>query len=372
MKNIQRLTCLICLLMVFSVTAFAFAESEESDTVTYDIIYSSSNPVPEIAKNVRPSVVQVQGYQESWDSETREASVDLISSGSGCYIETSDEGGYILTNNHVVEDGDVYTILWLSGDEMDCELIGCDDGTDIAILEFSESAPDDAQPIPLGDSDELEIGELAIVIGNPGSSSETLFGTVTAGIISGLERSANADNFTRSVSGIQTDAAMNVGNSGGALLNANGELVGIPTLKYMYSNDTVYEGLGFCIPINTIKDCITQIIETGEVVRPRMGMTVIALDGPEEPMKTYPPAGVQVYEIELGGPADEAGLQEGDVITEVNGERVYDFIDLTAFIDACEAGDSLELKVYRYYDESGNLTGSYEELYFTVTLEILD
>lgn len=373
MKRTNRLVRALCVMTALAIPATAaIAEEAAQETVTYDIVYSSSNPIPEIAANVRPAVVEVLVSKESWDAVTRVASVDLLGGGSGCYVRTSEEGGYILTNYHVVEGGDVFSIKWLDGTEMDCDLLGYDDGTDIAVLEFKQPAPTDVQTVPMGDSDSLQIGELAIAIGNPGAGDETLFGTVTAGIISGLEREANADNFTRSVSVIQTDAAINTGNSGGALLNAKGELIGIPTLKYMYSYDVVYEGLGFCIPINAVKDYVDQIIETGVVVRPRMGMTVAAVDGPEDPMKNYPPAGVQVYEVEAGGPAEKAGLQSGDIITEANGVRVYDFQDLSAEIDALSAGDAIELKVYRYYDATGALTGSYEELYFSVKLEMLD
>ena len=373
----KRLLCgvsALCLSAAF-LCAPALAEAPaapEQTTVPYSIVYSSANPIPEIAANVRPAVVDVVCSVESWDANTRVSSVTPIASGSGCYVKSGAEGGYILTNYHVVEDGADFSLRWLNGTEMDAAVVGYDNGTDIAVLEFKEPVPEGTNPIPLGDSDALQIGELAIAIGNPGSGGETLYGTVTAGIISGLERPANADNFTRSVSVIQTDAAINVGNSGGALLNAKGELVGIPTLKYMYTYDTVFEGLGFCIPINTIKDFIDQIIDTGVVVRPRMGMTVAAVDGPDEPMKKYPPAGVQVYEVEKGGPAETAGLMEGDIITEANGTRVYTFRDLTVELDKCKAGDSIDLKVYRYYDKDGNLTGSYEELYFTVTLELLD
>ena len=373
MKKTNRLVRALCMMMALAIPASAaVAEEAAQETATYDIIYTASNPIPEIAKNVRPAVVEVLVSKESWDAVTRIASVDLMGGGSGCYIRATEEGGYILTNYHVVQDGDVFTIKWLDGTEMDCDLLGYDDGTDIAVLEFKQPAPEGVQVIPMGDSDALQIGELAIAIGNPGAGDGSLFGTVTAGIISGLEREANADNFTRSVSVIQTDAAINTGNSGGALLNANGELVGIPTLKYMYSYDVVYEGLGFCIPISAVKDFIDQIIDTGVVVRPRMGMTVAAVDGPDEPMKKYPPAGVHIYEIEKGGPADDAGLQSGDIITEVNGSRVYTFPDLTVEIDKCDAGDSLELKIYRYYDESGALTGTYEELTVSVKLEMLD
>ena len=371
MKKIIRLLSAVCALCLLALPA-AVAEQASEEIVTYDAIYSSTNPIPEIAANVRPSVVEVLTSVESWDASTRESAVTPLGSASGCYIRGDKDGGYILTNYHVVESGDVYTITWLNGTEMDAELVGYDNGTDIAILRFEGEAPDNALPIPLGDSDALQIGELCIAIGNPGSGRVTLTGTVTAGIISGLERSANANNFSRSVSVIQTDAAINVGNSGGALLNARGELVGIPTLKFMYTYDTVFEGLGFCIPINAVSAFVDQIIDTGVVVRPRMGMTVAAVDGPDEPMKKFPPAGIQVYEVEKGGPAEQAGIAEGDIITYANGNRVYTFLDLTVELDKCKAGDTIDLKICRYYDEKGELTGKYEELEFTVTLAMLD
>lgn len=358
-------------------TSEALAAQPEADgseaPVTYDVIYSSDNPIPGIAATIRPSVVEVVCSVENWDAVTREASVTPAASGSGCFIkERQGGGGYILTNYHVVQDCDDFKLRWLDGTEMEAEVLGYDDGTDIAVLAFTDAAPSDARPIPLGDSDKLVIGELAIVIGNPGDGSDVLYSTVTAGIISGLERSANANNFSRSVSVIQTDAAINVGNSGGALLNARGELVGIPTLKFMYTYDTVFEGLGFCIPINAVSAFVDQIIDTGVVVRPRMGMTVAAVDGPDEPMKKFPPAGIQVYEVEKGGPAEQAGIAEGDIITYANGNRVYTFLDLTVELDKCKAGDTIDLKICRYYDEKGELTGKYEELEFTVTLAMLD
>ena len=343
-----------------------------TEAVSYDAIYTSENPIPDIADRVRPSVVQVVGSCETWDATTRVSSTVEMGAGSGCYIQADSNGGYILTNYHVVADGELFSVEWLSGEMMDATLVGYDDGTDIAILHFSDPAPKGAEPIPLGDSDALRIGELAICIGNPGSADEVLFGTVTAGIISGLEREdINANNFSRSLSVIQIDAAINSGNSGGALLNARGELVGIPTLKFR--NATLgFEGLGFCIPINTVKSFMSQIIETGSVTRPRLGITVADIDGPDEPMRKYPPIGAQVYTVEKDGPSDRAGLQAGDVITEVNGVRISGYMALLQQLDKCEAGDSVELKVYRYYDAEGNLTGSYEELYFDVKLEMLD
>lgn len=339
----------------------------------YEIVYTSANPIPDIADRVRPAVVEVVVSAESWDSVTRIASEDIIGSGSGCFIRADEEGGYILTNNHIVESGELYSILWLNGEEMPATLVGSDDGTDVAVLRFSGVAPDGVQPIPMGDSDTLRIGELAICIGNPGYSANILSGSVTAGIISGLEREGlNANNFSRMTSVIQTDAAINTGNSGGALLNAKGELIGIPTLKLMYSAVSVYEGLGFCVPINTIKPLVEQLIDTGSVIRPRLGITVADIDGPDEPMRKYPPIGAQVYTVEEGGPSAKAGLQQGDVITEINGVRIYGYMELLRELDKCAAGDKVELKVYRYYDASGELTGSFEELNLSIKLELID
>ncbi|MBQ3575420.1 MAG: trypsin-like peptidase domain-containing protein [Clostridia bacterium] len=366
----KKLCCLI--LLAALLCGMAVAESP-----SYDVVYTSANPIPDIADRVRPAVVQVVSSCETWDAATRVASVEDVSSGSGCYFRDIEggKGGYILTNYHIIDGGEVYRIEWLSGEKMDVSLVGYDDGTDIAILQFDEPAPAGVETIPMGDSDKLRIGELVICIGNPGSSTESLLGTVTAGIVSGLEREGiNADNFSRSVSVLQTDAAINTGNSGGAMLNAKGELVGIPTLKMMYGSGgySVYEGLGFCVPINTVSNLIDQIITTGGVVRPRLGITVADIDGPDEPMKKYPPIGVQVYTVEEGGPSDDAGLHVGDVITEIDGVRLEHYTELLREIDKHEAGDVVELRVYRYYDADGNLTGDYEEYTFKVKLEMID
>ena len=353
----------------------AVAETADA-TVGYEAVYSADNPVPEIAANVRPSVVQVITSAATWDQRSREVSTEEIGYGSGTYFRALDEGegGYILTNNHVVDEGETYQIEWLDGTIMDATLVGADEGTDIAVLQFNEPAPEGATPVPLGDSDALQIGELAIVIGNPGSGTEVLFGTVTAGIISGLEREGVTaqGSFNRPVSTIQVDAAINTGNSGGALLNAQGELVGIPTLKMTASYTTIYEGLGFCIPINTAKNIIDQLIENGEVVRPRLGVTVVAQDGPDEPMRNYPPAGVRIENVEEGSPADEAGLQTYDIITEINGVRVYTNDELIAQIDQYAAGDTVELTICRYYSENGTRLAQYEVFTAEVELKIID
>ena len=338
--------------------------------VGYEAVYSAENPIPEIAARVSPAVVQVVGYAQDWDAATRAVSETELSAGSGCYIRADATGGYILTNYHIIDSADLLRIKWLSGEEMDVEAVGYDDGTDIALLRFEGAAPAGVEVIPLGDSDALAVGELAICIGNPGNGLYTLPGSVSAGIVSGLGRDGiSAGNFTRSVSVIQTDAAINSGNSGGAMLNARGELVGIPTLKLMFSPAAVYEGLGFCIPINAVRGLIDQIIETGGVSRPQLGVTVMDVDGPDEPLRRYPPIGAQVYTVEEGGPAAKAGVQVGDVIAEINGVRIDGHMALLRELDKCADGERVTLTIYRYYDAEGNLTGDYEALELRVTLQ---
>ena len=347
-----------------------------AEGTSYDVIYSSENPIPEIAARCRPAIVEITCSVESWNPETREASVDPKFYGSATYIRTDEDGvgGYMLTNYHIVENADVFSALWLDGTEMDLELVGYDDGTDIAVLRFEDAAPEGTQPIPLGDSDALQIGELAICIGNPGASRDVLYGTVTAGIISGLQREdINAGNFHRAINVIQTDAPINSGNSGGALLNGRGELVGIPTLKIGLTYYDVFEGLSFCIPISAVKEYIDQLIDNGNVVRPRMGVSVASIDGPEEPMRRFPPCGAQVMIVEPDAPAEKAGIQVNDIITEIGDKRVRSASDVIAAIDKYDAGDTVKLKIYRYnYDEEGNLTTGYTEVEAELQLKILD
>ncbi len=376
MKHMTLLARLLALLLAALMLSGMLALAENADGETpnpsYDVIYTQANPIPDICERVRPSIVQLNTKTESWDPTTRVSDVYEDGGGSATYFRDKADGtgGYLLTNYHVVKDSDLYTALWLDGTETECELVGYDNGSDIAVLSFEGKAPGGAEPVPLGDSDALRIGELAIIIGNPGDEENVFYGTVTAGIISGLEREdVNAGNFSHSITTIQTDAAINGGNSGGALLNARGEIVGIPTLKYMVT----YEGLSFCIPISRVKDYIDQIIDNGNVVRPRMGVTVVSIDGPDEPMRRYPPCGAEVYTVEAGTPADRAGLQEKDIITEANGVRVKSSQDLVNAVDKVGEGETMELTVYRYsYDLDGNLSGGFEELHLTLELEIID
>lgn len=364
-REFRRYAAFLLALLLAALTGGLVAQAATG--AGYSVVYSADNPIPEIAKVVRPAVVQVINVVQSWSQQGGTRSQDQAY-GSGVYF---DDRGYIVTNYHVVEGADLLDVKLLNGERIPAKLIGYDDGTDIAVLKVEEKI--DAAPVPFGDSDQLEIGDLAIAIGNPGSDT-VLFGTVTAGIISALNRAdIDAGNFTRSVNVIQTDAAINTGNSGGALLNAKGELIGIPTLKIMYDSTTVFEGLGFAIPINTVKPLISQLIDTGHVVRPRLGVTVRSFDGPDEALPKYPPAGVQVMNVEMGSPADKAGLKMYDIITAINNLRVKTIDELTGEVDKHKAGETMALDVYRAYDaQTGELLKSAQPLTVNVRLEMLD
>jgi len=362
----KKILPILLILVLFALGAAA--EETHNEMTTYSIVYSSENPIPEIAANVRPSVVQVTTYKVKSNGKSKQ-----VEFGSGTYIGRSadDSLGYILTNSHVIDDGNKYFIKWLNGTDMECAVVGSDTSMDIAILSFDDEAPSDATPIPMGDSDELQIGELAIVIGNPGTSDYVLFGTVTAGIVSGLERNGvSSDTMTRGVSMVQIDAAINAGNSGGAFLNAKGELVGIPTLKVSIDEDDLYEGIGFCVPINSVKNIMDDLIETGKVSRAQLGVSLSDSEGVDKAGDDEAPAGAMVKGVIDGSSADIEGLRKNDIITEIENVRVKSVADVTRELEKYEDGEIVTLSVYRNTDEDGNPLKKYEEHTFNVLLMV--
>ena len=301
----------------------------------------AADPSPAIyvmQKNAN-SVVGVIGYTQDWNRNTNNVEETMYSQGSGVVIA---EGGYILTNNHVVDKCDSYKILMPSGEKIEAHLVSADAATDMAVLRVNENEKQ-LVPVSVGTSSNIIVGSTAIAIGKP--SGEDLANTITQGIVSALERSnIYSNNTKRNVDYIQHDAAINSGNSGGGLFNYKGELIGINTLKAGVS----YEGLGFAIPIDAAYPIAMQLIENGEVIRPEMGVSVLDYEGPDEPMGNYPPASVCIMEIDEGSPAEEAGVRLYDFIYAVNGERVTTFRELTAVLDHFQAGDSVTLTLVRY------------------------
>ena len=292
------------------------------------------------ANSVVGIITNTQGWDRSYGVQDR-----MLAQGSGVVIA---EGGYVLTNYHVIEDGNAFQVLMPSGDKVDASVVGSDSALDLAVLQVSEQA-DTLVPVSIGSSESLKVGSTVIAIGNPGG--EVLANTVTQGIISALERSSvSSSNTTRNVAYIQHDAAINNGNSGGGLFDYQGNLIGINTLKYggSYYSSGSYEGLGFAIPVETAYPIAQQLIEYGKVIRPQIGVTVKDQEGPDEPMNEYAPASVCIYGVNEGSPAAAAGLKQYDFITAVNGQRVTSSRELTTLLDTFKPGDSVTLTIVRY------------------------
>ena len=307
---------------------------------------SDPSPAVYVAQKNANSVVGVITNTQSWNRSTGEVEETMYSQGSGVVIQ---EGGYVLTNYHVVSGGDSLQVLLPSGEKAEATLAGSDSSLDLAVLQVTGDAAKQLVPATIGSSSDLIVGSTVVAIGNPGG--EVLANTVTQGIVSALERSSvNGKNTTRNVDYIQHDAAINSGNSGGGLFNYKGELVGINTLKYSGSvySTVSFEGLGFAIPIDTAFPIAQQLIENGSVVRPQMGVTVADYSGPDEPMSNYAPASVCIMSVNAGSPAEDAGLKQYDFIYAINGERVTSFRELTGVLDKFSAGDTVTVTVVRY------------------------
>ena len=255
--------------------------------------------------------------------------------GSGVIIDANK--GYVVTNNHVVDNADDITVKLTDGREFKAKKLGSDDQSDIALLKID---PDALIAMPLSDSDELRVGDFVVAIGNPFGLNQT----VTSGIVSALGRSGlnigGYENF------IQTDAAINRGNSGGALVSLRGELVGINTAIFGPNGGNV--GIGFAIPSNMMKSLVDQIIEFGEVRRGLLGIMGQDIDsGLADAMNLDVNQGAFVSEVSPDSAADKGGIQAGDIITEINNRAVASFQELRAKVSSSGAGAKLELTVLR-------------------------
>ena len=302
----------------------------------------SANPIVEIAKNVSPAVVGVTISIDKQVSGQEELQPQESGYGTGIIIR---EDGYIITNNHVVSGSDSVKVTLFDGQEYPAKVVGVDATTDLAVLKIEATGLTVAA---LGDSDALQVGETVVAIGNP--LGKDLAGSVTSGIVSALRREISTNGFSQQY--IQTDAAINPGNSGGALVNIKGEVIGINTLKSYLAGYDDYgvpigtEGIGFAIPINSAKPIVQQLIATGSVVRPGIGISCL-VDETNAYNPKGSPEGVTVVKVTEGGPADVAGLQEGDIVLEIDGVKTLSVEGLTNKIREHAVGDSLSLKVWR-------------------------
>ena len=266
--------------------------------------------------------------------------VQSASSGSG-FILTTD--GYIVTNYHVVADAQAIQVTLYSGAEYEAQYVGGDEDYDIAVLKIDAT---DLQAVTLGDSDELNVGDHVLAIGNP--LGELTF-SMSGGMVSSVNRTINVDGTPFNM--IQTDTSINPGNSGGPLLNSYGEVVGIVSAKYSStgSSGESVEGLGFAIPINDVSSMIQDIMTNGYVTnRAYLGATIGTLNASMAQQYRYDiTEGAFVYSVEEGGPAEQAGLQLGDVITAIDDTEITSLDDLTAARKSYTAGDTSTLTVYR-------------------------
>jgi serine protease Do len=370
MKNKARfykvtagVSVLVAAAMLFVLLATGvFAEdtavkATNSSVASYEI--EDTNPAIYVAQKNANSVVGVITNVEMWTRGSSSASTETYSEGSGVAIA---DGGYILTNYHVVASGDSYQVLMPSGDKVDATLIGYDSSYDLAVLKVDdESAASTLVPVAIGSVEKMYVGSTVVAIGNPGG--ETLYNTVTQGIISSLSRDVDGGNTSRSVDYIQHDAAINSGNSGGGLFDINGNIIGINTLKYSgsYYSGSTYEGLGFAIPIDTAYPIAVELIEKGKIERVGIGVSVTEVEGVDEATDTEAPTGLYVQSLLSGGPAETAGIEVGDYIVAIDDTRVTTTEDLTSVIDQHKAGDVVTITVVRYTaadgsDENGGFT----------------
>jgi serine protease Do len=254
--------------------------------------------------------------------------------GSGFIIDPS---GLVVTNNHVISDADEVTVILNNGDNLKAEVVGRDKKTDLALLRVKSDKP--LKAVKFGDSDKLRLGEWVIAIGNPFS----LGGTVTAGIVSARDRDINSgpyDNY------IQTDAAINRGNSGGPLFNLNGEVVGVNTAIISPSGGSI--GIGFAVPSKTVVGVINQLREFGETRRGWLGVRIQPVT-PEiaESLSIKPARGALIAGLDDKGPAKPAGIEAGDVIVSFDGHDIKEMRDLPKIVADTPVGKSVEVKVVR-------------------------
>lgn len=257
-------------------------------------------------------------------------------SGSGFIIS---DDGYILTNHHVIEGADSITVTAYDGTKYKAELVGSYAANDIAVLKIDAK---NLVPVSLGSSDNLKVGDNVVAIGNP--LGELTF-SLTSGVVSALDREITTNNGTMNL--IQTDCAINSGNSGGALFNMYGEVIGITNAKYSSSSsgEASIDNIGFAIPVDQIKNMVSSIIEKGYISKPFIGVSVT--DVSSEMISYGIPEGAVVKEVTDDSPARKAGLEINDIITKADDTEITNSSNLVSYVRGLEKGKTLNLTVYR-------------------------
>lgn len=336
-------------------------ENEQSDLEQEDtpakpntnVSVDVTTQVTDIVENVSHAVVGVTNIQTRADFWQQESANAEAGTGSGVIYKKDKEYAYIVTNHHVVEGADTVEVVLDDESTISAELLGSDLFTDLAVLRVD--AKEVGEPIEMGVSENIKVGEPVIAIGNP--LGLMFAGSVTQGIISGKQRTIPQDfnqdgrpDWQAEV--IQTDAAINPGNSGGALINMQGQLIGINSMKI---SQNIAQGIGFAIPVDIAQPVIKDLEEKGSVVRPFFGVEIYSLD--EVPRSEWRDTlrlpeevegGIYIWSIEPRSPADDAGLRRLDVITSFNGEKVLNTLDLRKILyQELNIGDEVTIEYYR-------------------------
>ena len=284
----------------------------------------SEESIVNAVEKVSNSVVNIASVRMMQDQLFRVFPVQGV--GSGIII---DDKGHILTNNHVIDGSDRLRVTLGDSKQVSAKVVGTDEETDLAVvraepLEINSNDAVKFQPVNLGNSEELKVGQIVMAVGNP-------FGltggpTVTAGIISSLNRNVQFENGILEL--VQTDAAINPGNSGGPLINTKGEVVAINTAKIPYG-----QGIGFAVPINTVKSILNDLVENGHVTRPWLGINTVKLNPRIASFYRLPLVhGALIVNVEPYSPADNAGLRRGDIIEEIDGNKIESPSQISCYI----------------------------------------
>jgi S1-C subfamily serine protease len=323
----------------------AFTEASPAGVTDPTVASDEQNNI-EVYKAISPGVAFITStsYRQDFFGEIEEGQ----GTGSGSVI---DDQGHILTNYHVIEGAQKLAVNFGGEKFYPAKFIGGDPDTDLAVIQV-DAPRDQLRVVPLGDSDSLIVGQKVLAIGNPFGLDRTL----TTGVISGLQRPIRARNGRQIEGAIQTDASINPGNSGGPLLNSHGQMIGINSQILSPSGGS--NGVGFAIPVNIAKRVVPQLIRSGSVTRPKLGIAPLDVERIRDQARLPVSDGVLIYQVDPNGGAAAAGLRPlrqtedgdiviGDIITAVDGERVKNSDDLYRILDKHQVGDTVQVEIAR-------------------------
>lgn len=295
---------------------------------------TETNTIKSAINEIYDAVILVETYNNN----------TLLSTGTGFIYKKDEKNGYIITNHHVINEGNKFIITLTTGQEVEAKLLGSDSYSDIAVLSIPESSV--TQIAKLGESSKSEIGDTVFAVGSP--LGKEYMGTVTKGILSGKERTVTVSSTMLEL--LQTDAAINPGNSGGPLVNINGEVIGVNSAKLV---EQEVEGMGFAIPIEMVTAMIDGLEKGEKIIRPQIGIEMVDASNvyylyrqgimiPEEIDK-----GIVVVKVLPNYPAEQSGLQKGDIILNINDIEINDGVHFKYLLYKSKIGDTIKVKYYR-------------------------